>query len=132
MVSTRSEANSVSHNENKEVAGKIRPACSAAGPNLGEYTQRVRWRAPAEDGLRTLANPQLFSPAGESLLIAVVVRHAHIMVSLQQEPRRLSADALKFQPACPAACLELGDYTQWLRRRAPTDKAKKRKAREEN
>ena len=27
---------------------KIRPDCSAVGPNLGGYTQWVRWRAPTE------------------------------------------------------------------------------------
>ena len=39
----------------KKVAGKIRPDCSAVGPNLGDYSPRVRQRAPAkkkEDSLR--------------------------------------------------------------------------------
>ena len=32
----------------KKIAGKIRPDCSAVGPNLGDYTQLVRQRAPAK------------------------------------------------------------------------------------
>ena len=30
------------------VAGEIQPDCSAVGPNLGDYSPRVRQRAPAE------------------------------------------------------------------------------------
>ena len=30
------------------VAGKIRPDCSAVGPNLGDYSPRVRQRAAAK------------------------------------------------------------------------------------
>ena len=39
----------------KKIAGKIRPDCSVVGPNLGDYSPRVRQRAPAkkkEDSLR--------------------------------------------------------------------------------
>ena len=32
----------------KKIAGKIRPDCSAVGPNLGDYSPRVRLRAPAK------------------------------------------------------------------------------------
>ena len=32
----------------KKVAGKIWPDCSAVGPNLGDYSPRVRQRAPVE------------------------------------------------------------------------------------
>ena len=32
----------------KKIAGKIRPDCSVVGPNLGDYSPRVRQRAPAK------------------------------------------------------------------------------------
>ena len=32
----------------KKVAGKIQPDCSAVGLNLGDYSPRVRQRAPAK------------------------------------------------------------------------------------
>ena len=35
--------------QHSELTFKFRAACSAAGPELGGYTQWVRWRAPTED-----------------------------------------------------------------------------------
>ena len=32
----------------KKIAGKIRPDCSAVGPNLGDYSPQVHQRAPAK------------------------------------------------------------------------------------
>ena len=32
----------------KKVAGEIRPDCSVVGPNIGDYSPRVRQRAPAK------------------------------------------------------------------------------------
>ena len=37
----------LSHQE-KKVTKEIRPNCSAVGPNLGDYSPRVRQRAPVE------------------------------------------------------------------------------------
>ena len=61
----------------KKVAGKIRPDCSAVGPNLGDYSPRVRQRAPAkkkEDSLRLSDKSAVRLPSSSTLRLKAVTR----------------------------------------------------------
>ena len=69
----------------KKIARKIRPDCSAVGPNLGDYSPRVRQRAPAKREELTPAFRQVSSPLVQLLNIAVEGSDAEVVVLLQQE-----------------------------------------------
>ena len=59
--------------------------------------------------------------------LGVVGGRAEIVIVLQKRHQMKSAvdnRKIKFRPACSAAGPELGDYTQWVRLRAPTKRSK--------
>ena len=61
----------------KKIAGKILPDCSAVGPNLGDYSPRVRQRAPAKkekDLLRLSAKSAVCLPNSSTLRLKAVTR----------------------------------------------------------
>ena len=63
----------------KKVAGKIRPDCSAIGPNLGDYSPRVRQRAPTKkkkDLLRLSDKSAVRLPSSSMLRLKAVTRQA--------------------------------------------------------
>ena len=60
--------------------------------------------------------------------LGVVGGRAEVVIVLQKRHQmKLAVDSrkMKFRPASSAAGPELGDYTQWVRLRAPTREAKK-------
>ena len=61
----------------KKIAGKIRPDCSAVGPNLGDYSPRVRQRAPVKtkkDSLRLSDKSTVRLPSSSTLRLKAVTR----------------------------------------------------------
>ena len=60
----------------KKIAGKIRPDCSAVGPNLGDYSPRVHRRAPAKkkDSLRLSDKSAVRFPSCSTLRLKAVTR----------------------------------------------------------
>ena len=61
----------------KKVAGEIRPDCSAVGLNVGDYSPRVRQRAPAKkekDLLRLSDRSAVRLPSSSTLRLKAVTR----------------------------------------------------------
>ena len=61
----------------KKVTGEIRPDFSAVGPNLGDYSPRVRQRAPAKkkkDLLRLSDKSTVRLPSSSTLRLKAVTR----------------------------------------------------------
>ena len=60
----------------KKIAGKIRPDCSAVGPNLGDYSPQVRQRAPAKkkDSPRLSNKSAVRLPSSSTLRLKAVAR----------------------------------------------------------
>ena len=61
----------------KKVAGDIRADCSAVGPNLGDYSPRVRQRAPAKkknDSLQLSDKSAVRFPNCSTLRLKAVTR----------------------------------------------------------
>ena len=69
----------------KKIVEKIWPGCSAVGPNLGDYSPRVRQRAPArkEEKELTPAFHQVGGPLVQLLDIAVEGSGAEVVILLQ-------------------------------------------------
>ena len=64
-------------NQRKKVAREIRPDCSAVGLNLGDYSPRVRQRAPAKkkkDSPRLSDKSTVRLPSSSTLRLKAVAR----------------------------------------------------------
>ena len=79
----------------KKIAGKIRPDCSAVGPNLGDYSPRVHQRAPA--------------------------KKKNKKETLKSSRKTIAG---KIRPDYSAVGPNLGDYSPRVRQRAPAKKKK--------
>ena len=96
---------------------KIRPDCYAVDSDFGGYTRWVRSRAPTRKKReRKKRAHQLKEEAGG---------HEQPTNPSSRGDKEKENDLKKTRPDCYAVNSDLGDYTQWVRSRAPIEKKKK-------